>query len=131
MLVKQINYTDFDGNERTETVYFNLTRTEMVELQWSVPGGAQKLFERIVEEQDIHRILEYTKEILSKAYGVKSADGRRLEKSAEHWKAFEQTLAYDQFFFELLSDASYAADVINQIIPKAEDFKQSTKSPNN
>ena len=121
MLVKKIKYTDFDGNEREETHYFNLTRTEAVELQWSVGGGLKDLLERIVEEQDIKLILEHTKKILSKAYGVKSADGRRFDKDPQHWTNFTQTNAFDELFIELMTNPGYAGEFIQQIIPNMED----------
>lgn len=121
MLVKKISYTDFDGNEREETHYFNLTRTEVVEMQWSTPGGLKALLDRIVEEQDIKEILDIIREILSKAYGVKSADGRRFDKDPALWVNFTQSLAYDELFMELMTNAGYAAEFMNGIVPDLRD----------
>lgn len=121
MLVKKISYTDFDGNEREETHYFNLTRTEVVEMQWSTPGGLKALLDRIVEEQDIKEILDIIREILSKAYGVKSADGRRFDKDPALWVNFTQSLAYDELFMELMTNAGYAAEFMNSIVPDLRD----------
>ena len=36
MLKKDITFTDFDGEVKTQTHYFNLTKAECVELQMSV-----------------------------------------------------------------------------------------------
>lgn len=121
MLVKKISYTDFDGNEREETHYFNLTRTEVVEMQWSTPGGLKALLDRIVEEQDIKEILDIIREILSKAYGVKSADGRRFDKDPALWVNFTQSLAFDELFMELMTNAGYAAEFMNGIVPDLRD----------
>lgn len=121
MLVKKISYTDFDGNEREETHYFNLTRTEVVEMQWSTPGGLKALLDRIVEEQDIKEILDIIREILSKAYGVKSADGRRFDKDPALWVNFTQSLAFDELFMELMTNAGYAAEFMNSIVPDLRD----------
>ena len=121
MLVKKISYTDFDGNEREETHYFNLTRTEVVEMQWSTPGGLKALLDRIIEEQDIKEILDIIREILSKAYGVKSADGRRFDKDPALWVNFTQSLAYGEVFMELMMNAGYAAEFMNSIVPDLRD----------
>ena len=121
MLVKKISYTDFDGNEREETHYFNLTRTEAIEMQWSPPGGLKALLDRIIEEQDINEILDIIREILSKAYGVKSADGRRFDKDPALWVNFTQSLAFDELFMELMTNAGYAAEFMNGIVPDLRD----------
>ena len=121
MLVKKISYTDFDGNEREETHYFNLTSTEAIEMQWSTPGGLKALLDRIIEEQDIKEILDIIREILSKAYGVKSADGRRFDKDPALWVNFTQSLAFDELFMELMTNAGYAAEFMNGIVPDLRD----------
>ena len=121
MLVKKISYTDFDGNEREETHYFNLTLTEAIEMQWSTPGGLKALLDRIIEEQDIKEILDIIREILSKAYGVKSADGRRFDKDPALWVNFTQSLAFDELFMELMTNAGYAAEFMNGIVPDLRD----------
>ena len=33
MFIKTINYKDFDGNERSEDFYFNLTQSEILKLE--------------------------------------------------------------------------------------------------
>ena len=39
MLAKEITYTDYNGVERTETYRFNLTKTELIEMDAMIPGG--------------------------------------------------------------------------------------------
>lgn len=39
MLKKTISYTDYDGNQRTEDFYFNLSMAELTEMQMGVEGG--------------------------------------------------------------------------------------------
>ena len=117
MLAKKIKYVDFNGVEREETHYFNLTRSEAIEYNWSVPGGIQEILERIVAEQDIKQILEHLKEILSRAYGVKSPDGRTIDKDPQHWTTFVGSMAYDELFMELITDPNYAGQFIRSIVP--------------
>lgn len=118
MLKKNIKYVDYDGNDRAEDFYFNLNKAEVIELQLGTVGGLTKTLEKIVQEKDTSRIIEYFKTIILKAYGEKSADGRRFIKSQELRDAFEQTEAYSELFMELASDAKMAAKFINGVLPK-------------
>ena len=118
MLKKNIKYVDYDGNARAEDFYFNLNKAEVIELQLGTVGGLTKTLEKIVQEKDASRIIEYFKTIILKAYGEKSADGRRFIKSQELRDAFEQTEAYSELFMELASDAKMAAEFINGVLPK-------------
>lgn len=118
MLKKNIKYVDYDGNNRAEDFYFNLNKAEVIELQLGTVGGLTKTLEKIVQEKDTSRIIEYFKTIILKAYGEKSADGRRFIKSQELRDAFEQTEAYSELFMELASDAKMAAEFINGVLPK-------------
>ena len=118
MLKKNIKYVDYDGNDRAEDFYFNLNKAEVIELQLGTVGGLTKTLEKIVQEKDTSRIIEYFKTIILKAYGEKPADGRRFIKSQELRDAFEQTEAYSELFMELASDAKMAAEFINGVLPK-------------
>ena len=118
MLKKTISYVDFDGNERTEDFYFHMSKAELVELNVSATGGLQKTLEKIVAEQNGKRIMEQFKDILFKAYGEKSLDGKRFMKSKELSEAFSQTEAYSVLFMELVTDAEKAAAFVNGIMPK-------------
>ena len=39
MLKKTVNYVDFDGNNQVEDLYFNLTKTELIEMAMDFPDG--------------------------------------------------------------------------------------------
>lgn len=55
MLKKTIDYTDYDGNKRTEDFYFNLTKAEVAEMELSTEGGLVKMLEKIVKEQNVKK----------------------------------------------------------------------------
>lgn len=120
MLKKNIKYVDYDGNEREETFHFNLSKAEVAEMELSVAGGLVKQIETIVAEQDGARIIALFKEIILRAYGEKSPDGRRFVKSPELSEGFSQTEAYSILFMELATDADAAAAFINGIVPAAD-----------
>lgn len=121
MLKKTITYTDYDGNERTEDFYFNLTKAEILEMELSSNGGLDKMISKIVAEQDGRKITEIFKDIILKAYGEKSLDGKRFIKNDELREAFIQTEAYSNLFVELATDSDKAAEFVNGIIPKDVD----------
>ena len=117
MLKKTVTYVDHNGVERTEDFYFNLSKAEVTEMELSVEGGFSKMLEEIVKSNDNARILELFKEMVLKAYGEKSADGRRFVKSKELSEAFSQTEAYSEIFMELAMDEKAAAAFVNGIMP--------------
>lgn len=119
MIKKTITYTDYDGNNRTEDFYFNLSKPELMEMDFSATGGMEKMIKRIVDAQDTKRIIEVFKDIILKSYGEKSADGKRFIKSKELAEAFSQTEAYSELFMELATNDKAAADFINGVIPKS------------
>lgn len=120
MLKKEIKYVDYDGNDRTETFHFNLTKAEIAEMELSVEGGLVKQIEKIVAEQDSKRIIELFKDIILKSYGEKSPDGKRFIKSQELSNAFSQTEAYSELFMELATNPETAAAFVNGIVPQVK-----------
>lgn len=117
MLTKKITYTDYNGNERTETFYFNLSKAELTKLQLTYPGGFAEHIEQVVDARDTAKVVDLFNEIIDLAYGEKSEDGRRLVKSKELTDAFKQTEAYDQLFMELITDEDVASKFVNGILP--------------
>lgn len=117
MLKKTITYTDYNGIERTEDHYFNLTKAEIMELELGTAGGFVEMIEKIVAANDAPSIIKVFKDLILKAYGEKSADGKRFIKSKEISDAFSQTEAYSQLFMELATDADAAAEFVNGIVP--------------
>ena len=117
MLKKTFTYVDYNGNERTEDHYFNLTKAEALELEMSTSGGFVEMINRIVAAQDAPTIMVAFKDFVRKAYGVKSPDGRRFVKSPEIWADFEQTEAYSMLFIELATDAEKASEFVNAVFP--------------
>lgn len=128
MLKKTFTYTDYNGVERTEDHYFNLSKAELMEMELSTTGGLAEMINKIVAAQDAPAIVKVFKELVLKAYGQKSADGRRFIKSKELSDEFAQTEAYSQLFMELATDADAAAKFVNGIVP-AMDNQSSIPAP--
>lgn len=120
MLKKTITYEDYNGAERTEDFYFNLTKAEIMEMQMSTAGGLTEMINKVVAAQDAPAIIKVFKDLVLKAYGVKSPDGRRFIKNDEVREEFAQTEAYSIIFMELATDAKAATDFVNGIIPAVD-----------
>ena len=133
MLKKTITYTDYNGTTRKEDFYFNLTQAEVTELEVSVEGGLVEQINRIVAAQNGKVIIETFKDIILRAYGEKSPDGRRFIKNQEVRDAFAQTEAYSNLFMELATDAKAASEFVNGIVPpkteKEAPADQSAEAP--
>ena len=117
MLKKTITYTDYNGVERKEDFHFNLSKAEIMEMELSTTGGLAEMIQKVVAAQDTPSIMKIFKELILKAYGEKSADGKRFIKTPELSAAFEQTEAYSNLFMELATDADAAAKFVNAIVP--------------
>lgn len=127
MLKKTVTYTDYNDVEVTENVYFNLNKAELSEMELTTPGGYSNMIRRIVAADDTPAIFRAFKELILKAYGEKSQDGRRFIKSPELAEAFSQTEAYSIIFMEITQDANKAAEFFNGLIPTDLNKTVSTK----
>lgn len=118
MLKKTIEYTDYNGVKRKEDFYFNLTKAEIMEMELSTTGGLAEMIQKIIDTQDTPQIIKLFKDLVLKAYGEKSADGKRFIKNDDIRDGFAQTEAYSELFMELATDANAAASFVNAIVPK-------------
>lgn len=117
MLKKTVTYVDYNGTERTEDFYFNLSKAEIMEMEMGTTGGLAEMIKKVVDAKDAPAIIKIFKDLVLKAYGEKSLDGRRFIKSEELSNEFSQTEAYAQIFMELATDADKASEFVKGIIP--------------
>lgn len=118
MLAKKIKFTDYDGQVRENTYYFNLNKAEVI--MWMTTTGEytlDKVLLRLSEERNGKKIMEIFEDLVHRSYGRKSLDGIRFEKSEEIWLEFYQSEAYSELFSELVTDAKKAAAFVNAIVP--------------
>lgn len=125
MLKKLIKYTDFDGNEREEEFWFNLSKADLARLEYSREGGMEAVVRRLQNRLSGPEVYKIFEEIVLGAYGEKSDDGRRFIKSPELSKAFSETPAYDELLTDILSSEENMANFIYALLP--EDMKEQAK----
>lgn len=118
MLKKEITYTNFDGEEITETLYFNLTKAELFELYAEYSGGLEEIINKMVREKDNQALVKEFKKIILMCYGEKSTDGRHFNKNKEIRENFANSAAYDALFTEFLTNEDVVVEFLNGVIPK-------------
>jgi hypothetical protein len=130
MFKRDVTYEDFDGEEVTETFYFNLSKRELIQLEVEYKEGLRDALQRIVKSNDNKTLVAEFQKIVLLAYGIKSDDGRRFIKNDTIREEFSQTAAYDSLFMELAMDDTAAAAFINGIVPKdlAQEVEKVTDS---
>lgn len=117
MFVKPVKYTNLNGLEVEENVYFNLTKSEVMEMELKVDGTYSEKLETIFKKKNIPLLIKYIKEIILAAYGVKSDDGNRFYKNDKVREDFLASPAFDEIYYELLTDADKAAEFVRKIMP--------------
>ena len=117
MIKKTIEYTDYNGHNRTEDFYFNLSKAEILDMELSTEGGLEEMGRKLIENDDLMNSIKIFKNLILKSYGIKSEDGKRFIKSEELAMEFSQTEAYSNLFTELATDTDAAAAFFNGVIP--------------
>ena len=113
MLKETVTYTDYDGKERTEDLYFNLEKHELIDLAFDLPDDIIVADEETGEIKENHMveklgdkgIYKFIKDVIKKAYGVKSLDGKYFLKEDpkdghKFADEFKQTEAYSVLYME-------------------------------
>lgn len=119
MLRKVITYKDYNGQERKEAFYFNLSKAELIEMEMTTSGGMENFLQTIIDTKENRKLFNLFKDLIAKSYGVKSEDGKRFIKSPEISNAFMQTEAYTELLMELMTDdsATKVAEFVKGIMP--------------
>lgn len=117
MLEKEITYTDYAGNKRTETFRFHLSRAELMKMEMTCEGSLKEKLIAMVKEQNKVKLYEYFEYLVKASYGIRSEDGKRFEKSEEISKAFTETEAYSELMIELCSGEQKVIEFVNGIMP--------------
>lgn len=111
-------YEDFFGNVRKEDFRFNLTKAELLNLETSENGGIQGILLKIIQTQDVAKLMEFMRKFIDMSYGEVSNDGRKFIKSPEILENFKSTQAYSDIYTDLATNSEEAIKFIKGILPK-------------
>lgn len=104
-----ITYLGFDGKEKTRDFYFNLTKGEIAEMNYTIPGGLDGFLNRLNDEPNADDIITTFKMLILKSYGKRTPDGRFI-KSKELSEEFSATDAYSELFLKFIENADGFVD---------------------
>lgn len=126
MIKMNVSAETFDGDMVTETLWFHMNKVDLIELQQSEPGGftdtLQAFMSRKPEDwtmKDKFKLFDFFRTMVNKAYGERSSDGKRFQKSPEILANFKDSIFYDEFVLSLLEDEEKSIKFFNGVMPKA------------
>lgn len=117
MFKKTIEYTDYNGVDRTESFYFNLSPADLIDMEVE-SGGYKQMIQNIIDSRDVQSLMKAFKELIRRSYGVKSQDGKHFVKNDGIFEEFVSTPAYSNLIMEFLEDTDKAVEFVNGIMPK-------------
>lgn len=117
MVRKNITYVDFDGQERTDAFYFNLSEAELMDIELDYGGNMSAAMNTMLERHDVKGVLGVIAKMIRKAYGEKTADGKRFMKNQELTDSFVTTEAYSTLLIELLNDENELEKFMAAVMP--------------
>lgn len=125
MIKKTIKYTDFNGQQRKETAYFNMNKLEVLKLTAKLGMDIDAYAKKLAESEDMPKMLQFIEDIILMSYGEKSQDGRSFEKSKEKTEKFENSNAFAELFEQLLLNPQQTSQFASGIVG----VKQVTAAP--
>lgn len=107
MRKQSIKFTNFNGEEKTATEYFNLNKRELLAIAAKyAPQSAdlEEVSKTLVEAGDLNTQLKFIDDVILTAYGKRDADGIVFEKSQQIREQFENSAIYDSLFNLLMTN---------------------------
>lgn len=136
MFKHTIKFNDFDGKEAKMDVYFNLTKTECVDLNlaYEDEGGLIAHIKKIMAEKEDGQIrqkpaVDFVRTLVDKAYGVRPKDDPSLflkedDNGRPYIRRFKQSAAYDEFVYELLTGEIPLDEFTEKVLPPVSDSQK-------
>lgn len=137
MHVIPITYTDLDDVTVTDHIYFNMTKTELLEYVGAAidvknisAENDEEMMEyakkKLLKKLDFSNgadIIGFLKDLILRAYGVRSEDGKSFIKvlpdGTKLADQFVQSLAFDELMSQFTDDPEKANDFMLAIMPRA------------
>lgn len=102
MFKTEITYKDYLDNNVTETLRFNISEDELLDLVREDERFDSGYLAYVVEQQDYPKMMDIIRKLIILSYGELSDDGKYFRKSDERAIDFLQSAAYPAFRDSLL-----------------------------
>lgn len=108
----------FNDEVTTQTLYFNLSRREMMDFVKKYDGinSFRDYLDSAKTAEDVYAIVEFIDDVLGSAYGERQ--GERFVKSEVIRDNFLNGPLYEALFEKMLADGRFAADLLTGVFPE-------------
>ena len=108
----------FNDEVTTQTLYFNISRREMMEFIKKYDGinSFREYLDQAKNAENVYTIVEFIDDVLGAAYGERQ--GERFVKSEIIRDNFLNGPSYEALFEKMLSDGKFAADLLVGVFPE-------------
>lgn len=108
----------FNDEITTQTLYFNMSRREMMEFIKKYDGinSFREYLNSAKSAEDVYSIVEFIDDVLGSAYGERQ--GERFVKSEVIRDNFLNGPLYEALFEKMLNDGNFAVDLLTGIFPE-------------
>lgn len=131
MFKTEITTENFDGKKVTETLRFNLSQTEMMDLVKADSTFSEEYLRWIVEEKNVEAMFDVIRKLVAVSYGVMSEDGRAFRKKPDDVYDFLHSAAYDALIEKFMAEGNdqFITEFIIGVFPAkfADSIRQSMK----
>ena len=142
MLKKSIKFVDYNGVERTENLYFHVSKTSILTASNSVYNEIMKIAQELQDRakllegmeagsineenpfdpnnqvlaESIRMVARLLDRLIDLSYGKRSEDGQKFVKSKEILDEFKSSIAYEAFIEQMLSKQDEMVEFINKLV---------------
>jgi hypothetical protein len=119
MIMKRIEFEDFDGNKVTETHWFHLSKADLIDWLTVEPNLAERLAS-VATKSDGADIIKTFKEFVGASIGERvEGNASAFHKSDKIRNNFMGSLAFDALLDELVENPSSAVELLKNLLPKS------------
>lgn len=111
MYKQKVTYINYEGEEKTQEIMFNISKVEIIRLQAKYDGDYIGYLQKIAKSEDNEKILEFLEDFILRAYGRKVTDEDGIERFEKKDKdgrlladKFAETEIYSEFITYLMTD---------------------------
>lgn len=108
MFKHTVEYTDFNGTERKEELYFHLSLPEVTRLEAEIGKPLEQHIKELTVNKRDKDLLDFLEKIILNSYGQKTSDGKSFIKNKNLREEFEYSQAYAELFEQLILNPELA-----------------------
>lgn len=108
MYREKLTFKNFNGEEVTETLRFDLSELELFDLSQEDPTFSQSYMKTLIDSEDQYEMFRFIRKILALSYGKLSEDGNEFMKSPEIMDRFLHSAAYNALINNIVNSKDIA-----------------------